>query len=121
MEQSRTIGIASFDDLEGGVGAVSYGGGEAPVHHFIEIAGVEADCCSVFAATDVYLEEIAFLKGYIIKGEKAAFVVVGDACGGILYRVCEYIVGEGVDVFVSLQHYVLILRVSGMVDFHEGK
>lgn len=121
MEQSRTIGIASFDDLEGGVGAVPYGGGETPVHHFVEVAGVEADGCSVFAATGVYLEEIAFLKGYIIKGEKAAFVVVEDACGGILYRVCEYIVGEGVDVFVSLQHYVLIFIVSRVIDFHEGE
>lgn len=97
------------------------GGGEAPVYNFVKVAGVEANGCRVFAATGVYLEEIAFLKGYIIKGEKAAFIVIGNACGGILYRVCEYIVGEGVDVFVSLQHYVLILRVSGMVDFHEGK
>lgn len=60
-------------------------GGEAPVHHFIEVAGVEADGCSVFAATGVYLKEISFMKCYVIKGEEAAFVVVRDACGGVLY------------------------------------
>ena len=61
------------------------GGGEAPVYNFVKFAGVEADCCSVFAATGVYLEEIAFLKCYVIKGEEAAFVVVGETCGGVLY------------------------------------
>lgn len=98
-----------------------YGGGETPVHHFIEIAGVEANGCRVFAATGVYLEEIAFLKGYIIKGEKAAFIVIGNACGGILYRVGEYIVVERVDVFVGSQHDILIFIVSRVIDFHEGE
>ena len=95
------------------------GGGEAPVYNFVKVAGVEADGCRVFAATGVYLEEIAFLKGYIIKGEKAAFVVVGDACGGILSRVGEYIVVERVDVFVGSQHDILIFIVSRVIDFHE--
>ena len=65
--------------------AVSDGGGQAPVHYFVEVAGVEADGCGVFAATGVYLEEIAFLKCYVIKGEEAAFVVVGETCGGVFY------------------------------------
>ena len=97
------------------------GGGEAPVYYFIVVAGVEANGCRVFAATGVYLEEIAFLKCYIIKGTETAFVVVGNACGGMLYRVCEYIVGAGVDVFVGFQHHILVVIISRVIDFHEGE
>lgn len=71
---TRTIGIASFDDLEGGVEFVPDEGVEASVHYFVEVAGVEADGYSIFATTSIYLEEIVFLQRYVIKDGEVLFV-----------------------------------------------
>jgi hypothetical protein len=93
------VGVASFDEFEGGVRDIPDGAGQTPVDYFVDFACIEADGGGVFSGAGVYLQEITFLQFDVVECEESTFGVIGKTCGHVFHNVCQDIIVQGGDVF----------------------